>query len=85
MDGVTFQTSGFKPKSVALISQREHEPADGGTTIAVVVPRSGGACVTAEGKSPSNDRACYSLAVWDDEAKTFNSLSSGEPVFKLGE
>ncbi len=83
--GVTLQTLGFEPKSVALISQREHAPPDGGTTIAVVVPRSGGACVTAEGKSPSNDRACYSLAVWDDEAKTFNSLSSGEPVFKLGE
>ena len=85
VDGVTFQTAGFKPKAVALISQREHAPLDGGTTMAVIIPRSGGACVTAEGKSPSNDRACYSLAVWDDEAKTFNSMGSGEAVFKLTE
>ena len=82
---MTFQTSGFKPKSVALISQREHAPPDGGTTIAVIIPRSGGACITAEGTSPSNDRACYALAVWDDESKTFNSMGSGEPVFKLTE
>ena len=85
VDGVALQTAGFKPKAVALISQREHAPPDGGTTIAVIIPRSGGACVTAEGKSPSNDRACYSLAVWDDEAKTFNSMGSGEAVFKLTE
>ena len=83
VDGVPFQTAGFKPKSVALISQREHAPPDGGTTIAVIIPRSGGACVTAEGTSPSNDRACYSLAVWDDEAKTFNSMGSGEAVFRM--
>ena len=60
-------------------------PPDGGTTKAVIIPRSGGACVTAEGKSPFNDRACYALAVWDDETKTFNSMGSGEAVLYISE
>ena len=85
VDGVALQTAGFKPKAVALISQREHAPPDGGTTIAFIIPRSGGACHTYQGKYPSNDRVCYSVAAWDDISMTFNSMGSDKPVFKLTE
>ena len=75
MDGVQFQTRGFRPVSVIVGHKR----------VAVIVPRAGGACVTVQGKYPSNDRVCYSVAAWDKISMTFNSFSSGEPVFKLTE
>ena len=75
VDGVKFQTRGFRPVSAVV----------GHKGVAVIIPRAGGACVTVQGKYPSNDRVCYSIAAWDEISMTFNSLSSGEPVFKLTE
>jgi hypothetical protein len=51
----------------------------------VMVPRSGGACVNTNGETPSNNVSCYSVAVWDDYSKTFNSIGSDDPVFKLSD
>ena len=51
----------------------------------MIVPRSGGACTDAEGYTLSNDATCYAVAVWDDVAKTFNSIGSGDPVFTMSE
>ena len=75
VDGISFQTEGFKPVSVAVSED----------SVVVIVPRSGGACVNTNGQTPSNNLSCYAVAVWDDEAKTFNSIGSGEPVFKLSD
>ena len=75
VDGVKFQTRGFRPVSAVVGHKR----------VAVIIPRAGGACVTVQGKYPSNDRVCYSVAAWDDISMTFNSFSSGESVFKLTE
>ena len=75
VDGISFQTEGFKPVSVAVSED----------SVVVIVPRSGGACVNTNGQTPSNNVSCYEVAVWDDEAKTFNSIGSGEPVFKLSD
>jgi hypothetical protein len=75
VDGVSFETGGFKPKSVAVDDN----------SVAVIVPRSGGACVNTNGETPSNNVSCYSVAVWDDYSQTFNSLGSGDPVFKLSD
>jgi hypothetical protein len=75
VDGVSFETGGFKPKSVVVSENR----------VAVIVPRSGGACVNTNGETPSNNVSCYSVAVWDDYSQTFNSLGSGDPVFKLSD
>ena len=73
VDGISFQTEGFKPVSVAINED----------SVVVIVPRSGGACVNTNGQTPSSNVSCYEVAVWDDNAKTFNSIGSGEPVFKL--
>jgi hypothetical protein len=75
VDGVSFETGGFKPRSVVVSENR----------VAVIVPRSGGACVNTNGETPSNNVSCYSVAVWDDYSQTFNSLGSGDPVFKLSD
>ena len=75
VDGISFQTEGFKPVSVAVSEDR----------VVVIVPRSGGACVNTNGQTQSNNVSCYEVAVWDDKAKTFNSIGSGEPVFKLSD
>ena len=75
VDGVSFQTEGFKPVSVAVSE----------SSVAVVVPRSGGACVNTNGVQPSNYVSCYSVAVWDDESRTFNSIGSEYPVFKVSD
>ena len=75
VDGVSFETGGFKPTSVVVSENR----------VAVIVPRSGGACVNTNGETPSNNVSCYSVAVWDDYSQTFNSMGSGEPVFKLSD
>ena len=75
VDGVSFEASGFKPMSVAVDDK----------SVVVMVPRAGGACVNTNGRTPSNNVSCYSVAVWDDYSKTFNSIGSGEPVFKLSD
>ena len=75
VDGVSFETGGFKPMSVALSGNR----------VVVMVPRAGGACVNTNGETPSNNVSCYSVAVWDDYSETFNSMGSGEPVFKISD
>ena len=75
VDGLSFETGGFKPRSV-VVSENG---------VVVMVPRSGGACVNTNGETPSNNVSCYSVAVWDDQSKTFNSLGSGDPVFKLSD
>ena len=75
VDSVSFETRGFKPTSVAV----------GENSVAVIIPRSGGACVNTNGETPSNNVSCYSVAVWDDYSQTFNSLGSGDPVFKLSD
>ena len=75
VDGVSFETGGFKPRSVVVSESR----------VVVMVPRSGGACVNTNGETPSNNVSCYSVAVWDDYSQTFNSLGSGDPVFKLSD
>ena len=75
VDGISFQTEGFKPVSVAVSED----------SVVVIVPRSGGACVNTSGQTPSNNVSCYVVAVWDDNSKTFNSIGSGEPVFKLSD
>ena len=75
VDGISVQTEGFKPVSVAVSED----------SVVVIVPRSGGACVNTNGQTPSNNVSCYEVAVWDDNAKTFNSIGSGEPVFKLSD
>ena len=75
VDGVSFEASGFKPRSVVVSENR----------VVVMVPRSGGACVNTNGKTPSNNVSCYFVAVWDDYSQTFNSIGSGEPVFKLSD
>ena len=75
VDGVRFQTAGFKPVSV-LVSEDE---------VAVIVPRSGGACLGADGRTLSNHVSCYGVAVWDDVLMTFNSLGSGDPIFKISD
>ena len=75
VDGVSFEASGFKPMSVAVDDN----------SVVVMVPRAGGACVNTNGRTPSNNVSCYSVAVWDDYSQTFNSMGSGEPVFKLSD
>ena len=75
VDGVSFETWGFKPVSVAVSE----------TSVVVIVPRSGGACVNTNGQKPSNNVSCYSVAVWDDYSQTFNSMGSGEPVFEISD
>ena len=75
VDGISFQTEGFKPVSVAVTED----------SVVVIVPRSGGACVNTSGQTPSNNVSCYSVAVWDDYSKTFNSIGSDDPVFKLSD
>ncbi len=75
VDGVSFEASGFKPTSVAVDDN----------SVVVMVPRAGGACVNTNGRTPSNNVSCYSVAVWDDYSQTFNSMGSGEPVFKLSD
>jgi hypothetical protein len=75
VDGISFQTEGFKPVSVAINED----------SVVVIVPRSGGACVNTNDQTPPNNVSCYSVAVWDDYSQTFNSIGSGEPVFKLSE
>ena len=75
VDRISFQTEGFKPVSVAVSED----------SVVVIVPRSGGACVNTNGQTPSSNVNCYEVAVWDDNAKTFNSIGSREPVFKLSE
>ena len=75
VDSVSFETRGFKPTSVAV----------GENSVAVIIPRSGGACVNTNGETPSNNVSCYSVAVWDDYSKTFSSIGSDDPVFKLSD
>jgi len=75
IDGMTFQTEGFKPVSV-VVSEND---------VAVIVPRSGGACVNTTGQTPSNNISCYAVAVWDDHSDTFNSIGSGDPVFRASD
>ena len=75
VDGVSFEASGFKPVSVAVSDN----------SVVVMVPRSGGACINTNGQTPSNNVSCYSVAVWDEYSQTFNSIGSGEPVFKLSD
>ena len=75
VDGISFEASGFKPMSVAVSENR----------VVVMVPRAGGACLNTNGETPSNNVSCYSVAVWDDYSETFNSMGSGEPVFKLSD
>ena len=75
VDGISFQTEGFEPMSVAVSED----------SVVVIVPRSGGGCVNTNGQTPSNNVSCYSVAVWDDAAKTFNSIGSDNPVFKLSD
>ena len=75
IDGTTFQTEGFKPVSLA-VSEDE---------VAVIVPRSGGSCLGADGRTLSSDASCYAVAVWDDVLMTFNSLGSGDPIFKISD
>ena len=75
VDGVSFEASGFKPMSVVVSENR----------VVVMVPRAGGACLNTNGETPSNNVSCYSVAVWDDYSETFNSMGSGEPVFKISD
>ena len=75
VDGISFEASGFKPVSVAVNDN----------SVVVMVPRSGGACINTNGRTPSNNVSCYSVAVWDDYSQTFNSIGSDEPVFKLSD
>ena len=75
VDGVSFETWGFKPVSVAVSE----------TSVAVIVPRSGGACVNSDGQMPPNLSSCYSVAVWDDQTKIFNSMPSVIPIFKVSD
>ena len=75
VDGISFQTEGFKPVSVAVSED----------SVVVIVPRSGGACVNTNDQTPPSNVSCYSVAVWDDYSQTFNSIGSGEPVFKLSD
>jgi len=75
VDGVSFEASGFKPVSVAVSDN----------SVAVMVPRSGGACINTNGQTPSNNVSCYSVAVWDDYSQTFNSIGSDDPVFELSD
>ena len=75
IEGATFQTEGFKPVSVG-VSEDE---------VAVIVPRSGGSCLSADGRTLSNDASCYAVAVWDDVLMTFNSLGSDYPVFRISD
>lgn len=75
VDGVSFETWGRKPVSVAV----------GDSDVVVLVPRAGGACINTNGQTPSNIASCYFAVVWDDYSQTFNSLGSGEPVFKLSD
>ena len=75
VDGVSFEAWGGRPVSVAVSE----------SSVAVVVPRSGGGCVNTNGVQPSNNVSCYSVAVWDDESRTFNSIGSEHPVFKISD
>ena len=75
VDGISFEASGFKPMSVAVADN----------SVVVMVPRAGGACLNTNGETPSNNVSCYSVAVWDDYSQTFNSMGSGEPVFKISD
>ena len=75
VDGTIFQTAGFKPVSVTI----------GENSVVVIVPRAGRACVNADGQTQSNNVSCYAAAVWDDEANTFNSIGSDDPVFRLSD
>ena len=75
VDGVSFETSGGKPVSVAVDDK----------SVVVMVPRAGGACINTNGQTPSNNVSCYSVAVWDDYSQTFNSMGSNEPVLKISD
>ena len=75
IDGTTFQTEGFKPVSLA-VSEDE---------VPVIVPRSGGSCLGADGRTLSSDASCYAVAVWDDVLMAFNSLGSSDPIFKISD
>ena len=75
VDGISFEASGFKPMSVAVDDN----------SVVVMVPRAGGACINTNGQTPSNNVSCYSVAVWDDYSQTFNSMGSGELVFKISD
>ena len=75
IEGATFQTEGFKPVSVAVNQNK----------LPVIVPRSGRSCHGAGGRTLSNDASCYAVAVWDDVFMTFNSLNSGNPIFKVSD
>jgi hypothetical protein len=75
VDGVSFEAFGGMPTSASASENN----------VVVLVGRSGGACVNTNGRKPSNNVSCYSVAVWDDQSKTFNSIGSGEPVFKLSD
>jgi hypothetical protein len=72
---LTTDTWGGRPVSVSVSDYR----------VVVIVPRSGGACVDANGSTLSNSASCSSVAVWDDQAKTFNSMPSVIPVFKVSD
>jgi hypothetical protein len=75
VDGVSFETWGGRPLSVSVSDYR----------VVVIVPRSGGSCVDANGSTLSNSASCYSVAVWDDQTKIFNSMPSVIPVFKVSD
>ena len=75
VDGVSFEAFGGMPTSASASENN----------VVVLVGRSGGACVNTNGRKPSNNVSCYSVAVWDDQSKTFNSIGSDHPVFKLSD
>jgi len=73
VDGVSYTTRG-KPTSVQV-----------GDSYVVLIPRNGRACNNSREVSLWGGSPCYTVAAWDDEQQTFNSLSSSELVLTVSD
>jgi hypothetical protein len=74
VDGVSYTSRGWKPLSV-----------DTGTGFVVLIPRNGGACHNSSEVNLWGGSPCYTVAAWDDEVKSFNSLFDSELVLAISQ
>jgi len=74
VDGVLFETWGAVP-SYTVVHDYD--------ALLIVIPRSGSVCEYDEDIGLSNASSCFTVAVWDEYSKTFNSIDGAIKLSKL--
>ena len=74
VDGVLFETWGAVP-SYTVVNDYD--------ALLIAIPRSGSVCEYDEDIWLSNASSCFTVAIWDEDRKTFNSIDGAIKLSKL--